>query len=139
MANQPDAVEDASTGLIDAGNWRVSAQWDVPDDATSGVYLANLIREDGIEGASQIIFVVRDDDGQSDIVYKTSDTTWQAYNNWGGNSLYEGDGINGSSDGRAYAVSYNRPMNYDIRSYNLVSFYFGTEHPMVRFMESPGS
>ncbi|MEX0679332.1 MAG: N,N-dimethylformamidase beta subunit family domain-containing protein, partial [Pirellulales bacterium] len=131
--NQPNPVEDSDTGLIDAGNWRVSAQWNVPDDATSGVYLANLIRDDGVDGASQIIFIVRDDDGQSDVVYKTSDTTWQAYNNWGGNSLYEG-----TSNGRAYAVSYNRPMNYDIRSYNLVSYYFGTEHPMVRFMERNG-
>jgi hypothetical protein len=134
--NQPNPIKNAATGMVDAGNWRVSAQWAVPDDATSGVYFANLVLEDGGDGASQIIFVVRDDGGQSDVVYKTSDTTWQAYNNWGGNNLY--GGTHNSSTGRAYAVSYNRPMNYDIRSYNLVSFYWGTEYPMVRFMEKNG-
>ena len=37
---------------------------------------------------------------------RPSDTTWQAYNDWGGNSLYSG-----SPAGRAYKVSYNRPIN----------------------------
>src|SRR4051812_11903491 len=48
------------TGLIDCGNWAVSASWEVPGNAVSGVYVANLIRDD-TGGASQIIFVVRDD------------------------------------------------------------------------------
>src|SRR5262249_54091675 len=50
---------------------------------------------------NQIPFIVRDDGGQSDIVFQTSDTTWQAYNTWGGHSLY---------DGTSTAVSYNRPI-----------------------------
>ena len=29
---------------------------------------------------SHIVFVVRDDDGDSDLLFQTSDTTWQAYN-----------------------------------------------------------
>ena len=36
------------------------------------------------------MFVVRDDDGGSDLLFQTSDTTWQAYNQYGGNSLYTG-------------------------------------------------
>ena len=136
--NQPAAVENKTTGLIDAGNWNVSAQWAVPADATSGVYVADLIRQDGTDGASQIIFVVRNDEGHSDIVYKTADATWQAYNDWGGNSLYTGDGTTHSTDGRAYAVSYNRPFDYNLRSYNPDSFFFAAETSMVRFLEKNG-
>ena len=66
------------------------------------------MREDvgGAEQASHIFFVVRDDDGHSDLLFQTSDTTWQAYNDYGGNSLYVG-----SPAGRAYKVSYNRPFD----------------------------
>ena len=37
---QPAPLRDDSTGLVDAGNWSVSASWDVPADAVSGVYIA---------------------------------------------------------------------------------------------------
>ena len=50
-----------SRGLIDAGNWAVSASWAIPDDAVSGVYIAKLVRQDGTAGASHIPFIVRDD------------------------------------------------------------------------------
>src|SRR5438045_4908846 len=43
--------------------------------------------------------------GRSDLLFQTSDTTWQAYNQYGGNSLYVG-----APAGRAYKVSYNRPL-----------------------------
>lgn len=103
--SQPLCAEDTSTGLVDCGNWAVSASWAVPSDAVSGVYIAKLVREDGTTGASHIIFVVRDDTRGSDVLVQTSDTTWQAYNRYGGNSLYFGNPV-----GRAYKVSYNRPF-----------------------------
>ena len=56
----------------------------------------------------QIPFIVRDDSPHSNIVFQTSDETWQAYNGWGGNNLYGGTGP--GFDGAAYAVSYNRPI-----------------------------
>src|SRR5689334_17726632 len=34
------------TGLIDCGNWAVSASWTVPTTAVSGLYLAHLLRND---------------------------------------------------------------------------------------------
>ena len=88
---QPHPFVDYEIGLIDCANWNVSASWQVPTDAVSGVYIAKLIREDGTEGASHIPFIVRDDASTSDIVFQTSDTTWQAYNAWGGASLYTGN------------------------------------------------
>ncbi len=102
--NQPACLNDAVTGLVDCGNWAVSGSWAVPATAVSGVYLAKLVRPD-TGGASHVYFIVRDDAGNSDLLFKTSDTTWQAYNDYGGNSLYTG-----SPAGRAYKVSYNRPF-----------------------------
>ena len=62
---QPACLTDASTGLVDCGNWGVSASWTVPSDAVSGVYIAHLVRND-TGGDSQILFVVRNDSSHSD-------------------------------------------------------------------------
>src|SRR5690348_3380447 len=66
-----------STGLIDCGNWGVSASWAVPSTAVSGVYFARLVRPD-TGGTSMIVFIVRDDTSHSDFLVQTSDETWQA-------------------------------------------------------------
>ncbi|WP_406694478.1 N,N-dimethylformamidase beta subunit family domain-containing protein [Singulisphaera sp. Ch08] len=133
---QPAGLRDSVTGLLDCGNWSVSATWAVPASATSGLYLAKLIRDD-TGGASHIPFVVRDDDGHSDLLYQTSDTTWQAYNNYGGNSLYEGSSSYGA---RAVKVSYNRPWNTRATAGGLgvTNWFFWAEYPMVRWMEKNG-
>jgi hypothetical protein len=123
--SQPACLTNSTTGLIDCGNWAVSASWTVPTAAVSGVYLANLVRDD-TGGTSQIIFVVRNDASHSDLLFKTSDMTWQAYNAYGGNSLYTG-----SPAGRAYAVSYNRP--FTTASPNT---FWDAEYSMVRFLEA---
>ena len=128
---QPNCLTSASTGLIDCGNWAVSASWAVPTTAVSGIYFARLVRTDGTTGASHVFFVVRNDTSHSDFLFQTSDTTWQAYNQYGGNSLYVG-----SPAGRAYKVSYNRP--FGTRGTGPEDFVFNSEYPMVRFMEANG-
>lgn len=75
--DQPACLDDPTTGLIDCGNWSPSAQWTVPANAVSGVYIARPRRDD-TGGDSHITFVVRDDSSTSDLVFQTSDTTWQA-------------------------------------------------------------
>jgi hypothetical protein len=135
--SQPACLSDPTTGLVDCGNWAVSASWSVPTTATSGIYLAKLVREDPENGrASHVAFVVRDDDGGSDLLFQTSDTTWQAYNTYGGNSLYFG-----SPAGRAYKVSYNRPFTTRCCSFPngaINSWLFSPEYPMVRWLERNG-
>jgi hypothetical protein len=128
---QPNCLSNGATGLIDCGNWAVSASWAVPADAVSGIYFAKLVRTDGTSGSSHIVFVVRDDAGQSRILFQTSDTTWQAYNEYGGNSLYTG-----SPAGRAYKVSYNRP--FTTRGTGAEDWVFNAEYPMVRWLEANG-
>ena len=95
---QPVPTFDPTRRLVDAGNWSVSASWDVPLEATSGVYFAKLTRLD-TGGENIIPFIVRDDEAPSDITFQTSDTTWQAYNWWGGYNLY--GGVDQSRPGRS--------------------------------------
>ena len=134
---QPNPLTNAATGLVDCGNWAVSASWAVPASATSGIYFAKAIRDD-TGGASHIFFVVRDDDGGSDLLFQTSDTTWQAYNNYGGKSLY---GV--SSDRRRPrlqgqlqpAAQHSRRPAGGLGDYNSS---FWAEYPMVRWLEANG-
>src|SRR3954447_19080926 len=110
----------------------MASWWGPPPPAVSGVYEAKLVRTDSPGLNNQIVFVVRNDASHSDLTFQTSDTTWQAYNSWGGNSLYVGNPA-----GRAYKVSFNRP--YNTRSTNGgEDFFFSTEYPMVRFLEANG-
>lgn len=131
---QPQCVSDPSTGIYDCGNWSVSASWNVPSTAVSGVYIAKLTRKDGSQGASHIPFVVRNDASTSDLFYQTSDTTWQAYNMYGGADFYGG---NGPDKGRAYKLSYNRPISTR-GAYSGRDYLFSNEYPMIRFLERNG-
>ncbi len=131
---QPQCINDVATDLVDCGNWAVSASWNVPADAVSGVYIARLTRSD-TGGASHITFIVRDDASHSDLVFQTSDTTWQAYNR------YSADYYGGGSRGvpaRAYKVSYNRPMVTRSAVPWGRGYYFANEFPLVRFLERNG-
>lgn len=136
--SQPTPLHDPVTGLTDCGNWAESAHWVVPATAVSGVHLAKLTRDDGTPGTSVITFVVRDDASTSDILMQTSDATWQAYNVYGGMSLYPA--INGGPPGFNHAtkVSYNRP--FDIRHADGApgDDVFAAEYPMIRFLEANG-
>jgi hypothetical protein len=143
---QPAAIVNPTTGEVDAGNWQVTDSWAIPSNATSGVYVANIV-----EGSQvfQIPFVVKNPNSTSDIVFQTSDETWQAYNGWGGANLYGG---NGPSDppanaggeaipGAAFAVSYNRPI---VTRDSIGQFagpqdsLFGAEYSAIYWLEQNG-
>lgn len=134
--NQPEPVTNTSTGWIDCGNWSESASWAVPASAVSGVYIARLTRS---TGSSHIVFVVRDDAGNSPVLFKTSDATWQAYNGYGGNSLYVG--ATSYPSGHAVKVSYNRPFvtrDGGAGGGPGEDWMFNAEYPMIRFLERNG-
>ncbi len=134
---QPNCITDPTTSLVDCGNWAVSATWSVPASAVSGVYFAHLNRPD-TDGSSHIVFVVRADTSHSDLVFQTSDPTWQAYNTWGGASFYESSfGSLTGSQARAFKVSYNRPVATRGWSDGR-DFLFSNEYPMIRFIERNG-
>lgn len=95
-----------------------------PADWPSGVYVAKLTAASGKQ--SYIPFVVRDDSRASDILFQCSVNTYQAYNDWGGWSLY--------TNPRAHAVSFNRPYGGAFGLGDFISY----EFHMLRFLESQG-
>ena len=133
--HQPACLTDPSTLLYDCGNWSVSATWSVPSNAVSGVYIAKLTATNGDD--SHITFIVRNDASTSDIVYQTSDPTWEAYNTYGGSDFYVGTNQLTGSQARAFKISYNRPFN--TRGDNSGrDFLFSNEYPTIRFLERNG-
>ncbi len=136
---QPPPLGNPTIGLVDAGNWKISASWLIPATAVSGVYIAHLVRLDATKGENHIPFIVRDDGTPHDIVFQTSDTTWHAYNGWGGYSLYGGS--TSATDGRAYKVSYNRPIatRDGIGTFaGPQDFLFGVEVAAIHWLEANG-
>lgn len=128
---QPVCKTDATVELYDCGNWAQSASWTVPSTAVSGVYVALLTRTD-TGGKSHITFIVRNESSHSNVLFQTSDPTWEAYNTYGGSDFYQG-----GANGRAYKLSYNRP--FETRAQNQGrDFYFSAEYPEVRFLEKNG-
>lgn len=136
---------------VDCSNWAATLEWQVPDELPSGIFLAKLNRTGG--GASHVLFIVRDDERPADLMLMPSDSTWQAYNAFGGmganmlagNSLYDGTNVNQYAADCARFVSYNRPFVNRAavnsgQSYGAVSWstFFTGEYSMVRFLERNG-
>jgi hypothetical protein len=135
---QPAGISDPVTGILDCGNWSESASWNIPATAVSGFYIAKLERTGG--GSNHIAFIIRNDASNSDLYFQLPDATWQAYNGYGGNSMY--DGNTGFPNGHAVKVSYNRPFfpynsvfNTDGRE---ADWYMNAVYPMIRWLESNG-
>jgi len=129
---QPACVSDSTTGIYDCGTWGVSASWQVPSAAVSGVYIARPIRTD-TGGDSHIVFIVRNDGNTSNVLFQTSDSTWQAYNLYGGADFYSG----GTTRTQAVKVSYNRPFS-DRGGVEQRDWLFSNEYPTIRFLEQNG-
>jgi hypothetical protein len=70
-----------------------------------------LLRLDASTGAQRYVpITVRSATTDGKVVIVNDNTTWQAYNTWGGYSLYQGP--DGRPADRGYAVSFDRP--YDL-------------------------
>ncbi len=151
---QPAPIVDRATGLIEC-DWLQPYVLQIPENPqdstewTSGVYLAKLT---GSETGKQsyINFVVRDDKRSSDILFQTSVTTYQAYNNWGGMSLYrwnsKGKQATKVSFNRPYAASPNPAAAYGVGAGEFLTNFqpqrrtsnAGWEYNMVRWLERSG-
>jgi hypothetical protein len=113
---QPVPTPDPGTGLIDC-RWPSAWTFPVPQDWTSGLFLAVFETRDGSRSSTP--FVVRNDGRRSDLLIVVPFTTYAAYNMWPvdgrtGKNLYKGyrpDGAMGGLPERAYRVSLNRPFS----------------------------
>jgi N,N-dimethylformamidase beta subunit-like protein len=126
---QPVPSPDPATGIVDCP-WSDPYVFTVPADWVSGVYLAKLTGL-GSGKQSYIIFVVRNDGCFSDLLFQSSVTTYQAYNTWGGKSLYR---HRSTANQAAVKVSFNRPY----RDSNGAGHFFKWEFDMLGFLEREG-
>jgi hypothetical protein len=71
-----------------------------------------LVRLDVPGHAAYVPLTVRSTNTRGTLVLVAPDTTWQAYNDWGGRSLYWGPRGKGDFADRARAVTFDRPYAY---------------------------
>jgi hypothetical protein len=102
----------------------------IPPDWVSGAYLATLTAANTFE-QSYVPFVVRDHDRPADLLVQLPTSTWQAYNCWGGRSLY---GFNSIGCQAAQRVSYDRPYS---NGFGAGDFFFYAIQA-IRFFEREG-
>lgn len=122
----PPPAPDHDTGKVDAG-WAPTDLLHVDSTWPSGYYVARVwsLKPAAERATAVTTFIVREPRSRrSDVLVVAPVNTWQAYNAWGGASLYE---FNSQGHIRANRVSFNRPVGRDA---------FGYELQLVRFLES---
>ena len=128
-----------TTGLVDCSNWSVSAKITTTASWPSGAYLVRLIRADtGAE--NHILFVVRDDSRSSSLLYGLPFTTYEAYNAYGGKSLYTFNSTGSNTvagNQAAVKVSFDRPFDY-ARIGGTHDWYTRSDYPLVYWLERSG-
>lgn len=107
----PQPMPEVGPNRLRECRWATNAELTIPADWTSGVYLGRLTTLTEKDGSgywqSYVVFIVRDG-RRADVLFQTSDNTWQAYNQWPDTySLY--------TDPRAahaagVSVSFDRPF-----------------------------
>lgn len=107
---QPAPTIDPHTHMVSCDTWKVGPTLTIPENWVSGIYIVKFFSSDGHSRYTPL--VVRDETNEAPIVYQASFLTYQAYNQWGGYSLYLG--INPATKAadaahRAYSVSFDRP------------------------------
>src|SRR5712691_7274655 len=130
----PGVAQPACTGAdpLNCSNWSTSTTIMTTVSWTSGVYLIRLVNETTGSDAT-VIFVVRDDGRASDLLYGVPLNTYEAYNNYGGKSLYDFN----SSGGKAVKVSFNRPFT-NPRDSSLHDWFTRADLPLVSWLEQSG-
>jgi N,N-dimethylformamidase beta subunit-like, C-terminal len=120
----------APNGVLRA-DWPVTDTVSVQDTWVTGYYYALLrVMSGGDDTGARgyVPFIVRAaPTHRSPILVQVPVNTWQAYNPWGGKSLYPSQS---SGEVPAQRVSFDRPLAYDAQGP------FNWEYNMVRFLES---
>ena len=123
---QPPATGIPATRTVTA-SWRPDATV-TTTGWQPGAYLLRLEGADGAQG--YVPLTVRSPSTAGRIVLIQAVTDWQAYNDWGGLSLYHGRDRQPLS--RSYAVTFDRPYAEQAGAGD----FLGNELPLVAFAES---
>jgi len=129
---QPAPSVDYQTHLVQC-NWLEPIVLGIPATKStewiSGLYLVKLTALRSRK-QSYITFVVRDDARASDFLFQSSVATYEAYNTWGGWSLY--------TNPQAYKVSFDRPFASG-EGFGAPQIFSGAwEYSTIRFLEREG-
>ncbi|HKQ19403.1 MAG TPA: N,N-dimethylformamidase beta subunit family domain-containing protein, partial [Candidatus Eisenbacteria bacterium] len=143
---RPHLQPNPSDGLV-ACDWPASMTFRIGRRWTTGVYLARLTGADDSMQAF-VPFVVREGRGRrrAPFALAIAVATWQAYNNWGGKSLYDFNSVGGE---RALRVSFDRPYAAgegawaglgagELLTVAHAPRKAGWEYPMIRWLEREG-
>jgi hypothetical protein len=126
---QPSCPMEAGTGMIRCA-WATAFRIALGQDLLSGYYAVKLVRDDGWAVLAPLVLV---DDRKAPLLVEAAVLTWQAYNTWGGESLYE-DGTHRLAAGMGSRVSFDRPYASG-GGLGLMAHY---ELPFARFLERAG-
>ena len=120
-------------GYLDAG-WPVTDVVHVGSDWVSGYYQirAQMLTGAGAGASATTYLVVRARRSHSDVLVQVPVNTWEAYNGWGGKSLYD---ISSTNAKPAIRVSFDRPFAWWLPGGQGP---IGWELPLVGFLEREG-
>lgn len=125
----PNAPGDTQGG---ADEWPVTDSLLIAEDWTTGLYVAQAVETGDVatQPTATTPFVVSAPAGvHTPILVQLPVLTWEAYNSWGGKSLYAFNSMGGA----ATSVSFNRP--FDEYALSEIANY---ELPVIRFLERNG-
>jgi regulation of enolase protein 1 (concanavalin A-like superfamily) len=135
---------DPNTGLIEC-NWINPYVLTIPNSADptdwmSGYYYAKLSSSSGVQW--YVTFVVRDDARRSDLIMAQAVTTAEAYNPWGGKSLYGTLADRSDTANASRKTSFHRPYDgeetWGAGQFSDQSDFKFWEWGMVQFLEQNG-
>jgi hypothetical protein len=137
-SGQPACNYDSTTGLRDCSTWASAATITTTPDWPSGVYLLRIVRDDNGDD-NHVLLVVRHDGENAPILYGVPTATYQAYNSYGGKSLYDfnstGD-LTVAGTPRAVSVSYDRPYQQSVNG--MADWYPNVDVRNVSWLEQQG-
>jgi hypothetical protein len=124
---QPQPIPAPDSGAPLRAGWPVTDTFVLPPSATSGYYRVRFVLLDG-ESAATFVIVRAPPGVVSQILVQVPVNTWQAYNGWDGQSLYNQAGgvqqANRVSFDRPYWPAWQNPPDW--------------EYPFVLFLERAG-
>jgi hypothetical protein len=128
---QPPCTHSFRTGLTEC-DWHPTLSFRIPSALPTGVYIVSISTRGG---ERDCLFVVRSSTPRP-LLAQLPTSTYEAYNAWGGDSLYPGGadrvGITGTTQG--VEVSYDRPYDSDTGA----GQFFARDVAMVWFLERYG-
>lgn len=107
-AYDPPLISSAPRSTVTT-KWPSNFQFQVTSETPPGQYVFRL--EDGVGNPTFVPLMITNPENRYGLTFISSVMTWQAYNQWGGYSLYKGPNIKRTS--RATVVSFERPYDGD--------------------------